>query len=82
MGSLNGIEILFLVCFFVVPVIGIVDAARLPKTAWDSAGRSKRFWILAQVVTLYIGTVAYFSGVRADVKFFTAPIAPDWEEVD
>lgn len=76
------IEILFLVCFFVVPVVGILDAARLPKKAWESAGRSKQFWILAQVLTLYIGTVAYFSGVRADVKFFTAPMAPDWEEVD
>ena len=82
MGSLNGIEIIFLICFFIVPVVGIVDAARLPDWAWDSAGRSKRFWILAQVLTLYIGTVAYFAGVRVDVRFFTAPIAPDWEEVD
>lgn len=73
---------LFLACFFLVPIAGILDAARLPKRAWDRAGRSKRFWILAQVVTLYIGTVAYWSGVRPDVKFFTVPPSPDWDEVE
>lgn len=82
MGSLNGIEILFLACFGLGPLVGITDAARMPARAWQSAGRSKRFWILLQVFTLYIGTVAYWTGVRPDVKFFTAPPAPEWQDPD
>ena len=74
------IEIIFLVCFFALPVWGVIDAARIPATAWESAGRSKRFWILIQILLLYIGAVMYAAGVRRDVRFFTAPVSPDWEE--
>lgn len=60
----------------------MLDAALLPPDAWEKAGRSKRFWILVQVLGLYIGTVLYFAGIRRDVRFFTAPPAPDWDEID
>jgi len=74
------IEIMFLACFFALPVWGVIDAARIPAKAWESAGRSKRFWILIQILLLYIGAVMYVAGVRRDVRFFTAPVSPDWEE--
>lgn len=80
MNDLDLIESVLLVVFLAVPLVGIADAARLPRSAWEGAGRSKRFWILLQVLTLYLGAVAYFAGVRRDVVFFTAPRAPDWEE--
>jgi hypothetical protein len=80
--QLDLIEAVLLVLFLAVPLVGVVDAARLPSSAWEGAGRSKRFWILLQILTLYIGAVLYFAGVRRDVVFFTAPPAPDWEEVD
>lgn len=82
MGNLDPIEMLLLIAFFGAPLAGVADAARLPADAWQKAGRSKRFWILLQVLTLYVGAVAYLAGVRRDVVFFTAPPAPDWEEVD
>lgn len=82
MGELDLIEAVVLVMFLAAPLAGVVDAALLPAEAWRKAGRSKRFWILLQVLTLYPGAVAYFAGVRRDVRFFTAPPAPDWEEVD
>lgn len=80
MGRLDLIEIVFAFCFFALPVWGVVDAARIPSSGWTRAGRSKRFWILLQILTLYIGTVAYLAGVRRDVLFFTAPPSADWEE--
>ena len=80
MGRLDAIEIVFLVCFFLLPLWGVLDAARIPAHAWRSAGRSKRFWILLQLATLYLGAVAYLAGVRRDVLFFTVPASPDWEE--
>ncbi len=82
MGRLDAIEIVFLLCFFALPAWGVIDAARLPAAAWRSAGRSKRFWILVQVLALYIGAVAYVAGVRRDVLFFTAARSPDWDEVE
>jgi hypothetical protein len=82
MNELDVIEAVLLLIFLAVPLWGVVDAARIPADAWEKAGRSKRFWIAFQVVTLYIGAVAYISGVRRDVRFFLAPPAPDWEEVN
>lgn len=81
MKELDLIEAVLLLVFLAVPLAGAVDAARLPADAWEKAGRSKRFWIALQVVTLYLGAVAYFAGVRRDVRFFTVPPAPDWEEL-
>ncbi|HEX2179398.1 MAG TPA: hypothetical protein VHL54_07760 [Actinomycetota bacterium] len=80
MNELDLIESVLLVVFLAVPLVGVADAARLPRSAWEGAGRSKRFWILLQLLTLYLGAIAYFAGVRRDVVFFTAPRAPDWEE--
>jgi hypothetical protein len=82
MNELDVIEAVLLLIFLAVPLWGVVDAARIPADAWEKAGRSKRFWIAFQVVTLYIGAVAYIAGVRRDVRFFLAPPAPDWEEVN
>jgi hypothetical protein len=79
---LDVIEIISLVCFFAVPAWGVIDAARTPASAWEAAGRSKRFWILIQILLLYLGAVMYIAGVRRDVRFFTAPISPDWEDSD
>ncbi|HEX2054603.1 MAG TPA: hypothetical protein VHJ78_12870 [Actinomycetota bacterium] len=81
MGKLDVIELVLLVAFFGLPLVGVADAARLPSDAWQKAGRSKRFWIALQLLTLYAGAIGYFAGVRRDVVFFTAPPAPDWEEV-
>lgn len=82
MNELDLIETILLVVFLAVPLVGVADAARLPRSAWEGAGRSKRFWILLQVLTLYLGAVAYFAGVRRDVVFFTAAPAPDWQELE
>lgn len=82
MNELDAIEAVLLVIFLVVPLWAIFDAARIPSDAWQKAGRSKRFWIVIQVVTLYIGAIMYVAGVRRDVRFFLAPPAPDWGEVD
>ena len=81
-GRLDAIEVVFLLCFFAVPAWGVIDAARIPASAWRSAGRSKRFWILIQLLTLYLGAVAYVAGVRRDVLFFSAPRSTDWDEVE
>ncbi|MGQ0678242.1 MAG: hypothetical protein ACT4OM_01045 [Actinomycetota bacterium] len=80
MDRLHPVEVAFLLCFIAVPIWGILDAVRIPTRAWQEAGRSKRLWILIQLALLYIGTVAYVSGVRRDVLFFTAPPAKDWEQ--
>ncbi len=80
MDRLDPIEVAALICFVALPLWGVVDAARLPKRAWEAAGRSKRFWIALQVLTLYLGAVAYLAGVRKDVRFFLAEPSPDWEE--
>lgn len=82
MNELDVIEAVLLATFLAVPLWGVADAARIPSDAWVKAGRSKRFWVTLQIVTLYIGAVAYIAGVRRDVRFFLAPPAPDWEEVD
>lgn len=82
MNELDPIEAILLVAFLAVPLWGVVDAVRIPSDAWEKAGRSKRFWIAIQVLTLYLGAVAYVAGIRRDVRFFLAPPAPDWEEVD
>lgn len=82
MSSLDPFEILFLVCFFALPVWGVIDAAQIPAPAWEKAGRSKQFWVLVQLLTLYIGSLMYLAGVRRDVLFFTAPPDPEWDEVD
>ncbi|CAN5773611.1 hypothetical protein BH23ACT12_BH23ACT12_14110 [soil metagenome] len=82
MNELDAIEAVLLAVFLLVPLWGVVDAARIPSDAWHKAGRSKRLWVGIQIVTLYIGAVAYLAGVRRDVRFFLAPPAPDWEEVD
>lgn len=82
MRQLDIIETIVLIAFVLVPLAGVIDAARLPRSAWEGAGRSKRFWILVQILGLYIGALAYFAGVRRDVQFFNAAPAPDWEEPD
>lgn len=79
---MDVIEATLLVLFLAVPLVGVADAVRLPSDAWQKAGRSKRFWVLIQMVALYIGAILYFAGIRRDVRFFTAPPAPDWEEED
>lgn len=81
MNKLDVIEAVLLLTFLAVPLLGVVDAARIPSDAWEKAGRSKQFWVAIQVVTLYIGAIAYIAGVRRDVRFFLAPPAPDWDEV-
>ncbi|MEX0789482.1 MAG: DUF2516 family protein [Actinomycetota bacterium] len=82
MNELDAIEAVLLAVFLLVPLWGVVDAARIPSDAWSKASRSKRFWVGIQIVTLYIGAVAYIAGVRRDVRFFLAPPAPDWEELE
>lgn len=79
MSELDFIEITILVAFLALPLFGVFDALRIPSSAWEMAGRSKRFWILLQVFGLYLGAIAYLAGVRRDVLFFTAPPAEDWD---
>lgn len=82
MRELDLIEAALLIIFAVVVVAGVLDAALLPADAWRKARRSKRFWIALQLLAPYIGAVAYFAGVRRDVRFFTAPPAPEWKDTD
>lgn len=78
--NLDPIEIAVALVALALPLAGVVDAARMPADAWRSAGRSKRFWIGLQILTLYIGAVAYFAGIRRDVHFFTVPPSEDWQD--
>jgi hypothetical protein len=80
MGPWGPAEVIFLVAMVAVPLIGIIDALLIPSSAFKSAGRSKRFWILIQILLGYLGAVIYFAAIRADVRFFMAPPHPDWEE--
>ncbi|MDQ4148424.1 MAG: hypothetical protein M3164_00265 [Actinomycetota bacterium] len=80
MGRLGLAEIVFLVVVLGLPLVGILDASLIPASAFESAGRSKRFWILIQILLGYIGAVIYFAAIRADVRFFTVPPSADWEE--
>jgi hypothetical protein len=82
MKELDLIEAVLLAIFLIAPIWGVMDAARIPSDAWAKAGRSKRFWIAIQIFTLYLGTVIYVAGIRRDVRFFLAPPAPDWEDVN
>lgn len=82
MAKLDAIELTVMLVVVTLPLAGVVGAALLPADAWEKAGRSKRFWIALQVLTLYIGAVLYFAGIRRDVRFFMAPPAPDWDEID
>jgi hypothetical protein len=82
MPSLGPVEIVVVMALMVLPLLGVVDASLLPSRAFRSAGRSKRFWILAQVFLGYVGAVIYFAAIRPDVRFFATPVSPDWEEVN
>lgn len=79
MEKLNVLEIIFLVWVGSGYLAGLIDAALLASSAWASAGRSKRFWILLQLLLPYAGAVIYFAGVRPDVRFFSVPPSPDWQ---
>ena len=52
---------------FILPLIGIVDAARQPDEFWRAAGRSRAAWIMLQLFLGVLGSVFYFI-VRKEVR--------------
>lgn len=69
-----------MVCAGAGYLAGLIDAALLASPAWAAAKRSKRFWVLLQILLPYAGAVMYFAGVRPDVRFFSVPPSPDWDQ--
>lgn len=55
---------ILLLFFVVLPIWGIVDAARRPEAEWASANQNKVVWIVLQVGLGAIGAIAYFMAVR------------------
>lgn len=71
LSNLGIIEIFLLVglLFIVIPVWGIVDAAKRPDYAWSAAGQNKVLWIALQAAgAIFTG----FGGVVMAVVYLVA----------
>jgi hypothetical protein len=57
-----------LVVLLVVPLIGILDAARIPDSSWRAADQSKIAWIVVQALGSVIGVGAYLVLIRPKLR--------------
>ena len=53
------------VIFWLGGLVGIIDAAIHPASAWAQADRRKPFWIILMVFTGSIGALVYIFAVRS-----------------
>jgi hypothetical protein len=49
---------------WVVPIFGILDAARRPDAAWIAVSSSRAMWIVLQVLFGVIASIIYFVVIR------------------
>jgi hypothetical protein len=52
---------------------GLVDALVRPTAAWRSAGRSKVFWVVVQILLAPLASIAYLLVVRRELRAAGAP---------
>ena len=67
-GGIESFFLLFVLLFMVVPIIGIIDAALIPDSAWVNANQNKIVWIVVQIFLGIFGAVAYFVAIRPKLK--------------
>lgn len=67
-GGIEVILLLFILLFMVVPIVGVIDAALTPDSAWADANQNKIVWIVVQIFLGIFGAVAYFVAVRPKLK--------------
>ncbi len=53
---------------WILPIVGIIDAALRPDDVWARANQNKLVWIVVQIFLSVIGTLAYFIAVRPKLK--------------
>ncbi len=68
------VELLIVLVFVGVPVLGALDGIRKPDEAWRAVGESKMLWITLQLILVFLGfialllTAAYFIAVRPRLR--------------
>jgi hypothetical protein len=67
-GGIESFFLLFMLLFIVVPIIGIIDAALIPDSAWVNANQNKIVWIVVQIFLGIFGAAAYFVAIRPKLK--------------
>jgi hypothetical protein len=67
-GGIESFFLLFMLLFIVVPIIGIIDAALIPDSAWVNANQNKIVWIVVQIFLGVFGAAAYFVALRPKLK--------------
>lgn len=86
MFGLRGSELLLVLSVLVVPasmvlpIIGVINAALMPDTAWTAAGKSKAVWLVLQIASTFlcapVGVVfalLYLFGIHPQVKAHKRP---------
>jgi hypothetical protein len=53
---------------FVVWVVALVDALRIPDRDWDRAGQSKLLWVLLIALLGVIGAILYLAMARPQLR--------------
>jgi Phospholipase_D-nuclease N-terminal len=53
---------------FVIWIVALVDALRIPDRDWDRAGQSKLLWVLVIALLGAIGAVLYFAMARPTLR--------------
>lgn len=56
---------------WILPIVGIIDAALRPDDVWARAIQNKLVWIIVQIFLSVLGTLAYFIAVRPKLKAAT-----------
>jgi len=72
LGQTEFLLVGFIVGFFLLALWGIADAAKRPASVWVAAERSKRNWILVQILLGGIGAAVYLLTIRPDLRAVTA----------
>jgi Phospholipase_D-nuclease N-terminal len=67
-GGIESFFFLFVLLFMVVPIIGVIDAALTPNSAWADANQDKIVWIVVQIFLGIFGAVAYFVAIRPKLR--------------
>ncbi len=55
---------LLVLTIVLLPIFGIVDAARRPQSQWERLGQSKGLWIVLQLLLGIVGAAIYFAVIR------------------
>lgn len=76
MNSLFAIAFMFLMVIsvgaFVLWIVALIDALKIPATEWEAHGENQILWIVLIVVLGAIGAILYWLMPRAKIKGSTS----------